>query len=117
MAPNETTLAVNSRTGDSVFDVRMVRIDGPTMVRHYKAERPGMKVRLVSEHSSESVPIDCMKNFYTNRSNQLQSSKKVQELLTRDERFSMVRDSIPSHWEGLVGRGCCTSTSGLMIRG
>ena len=46
-----------------ITDVRMPRMDGPTMVRHLQAERPSIRVLLISGYSAESVPNDLMKDF------------------------------------------------------
>jgi two-component system, cell cycle sensor histidine kinase and response regulator CckA len=53
----------NERIDLVISDIRMPRMDGPTMVRHLQAERPDVKVSLISGYSAESVPIDLIRDF------------------------------------------------------
>jgi two-component system cell cycle sensor histidine kinase/response regulator CckA len=53
----------NERIDLVITDIRMPRMDGPTMVRHLQTERPDIKVLLISGHRAESVPNDLRKNF------------------------------------------------------
>jgi two-component system, cell cycle sensor histidine kinase and response regulator CckA len=41
----------NDRIDLVIADIRMPRMDGPTMARQLQAERPGMKVLLISGYS------------------------------------------------------------------
>ena len=79
----------NGRIDLIVADIRMPRIDGPTMVRQLQAERPGMKVLLISGYSPESVPSDLMKDFLHKPFLPAAIEQKVQEMLARDEALSI----------------------------
>ena len=79
----------NGRIDLVIADVRMPKVDGPTMVRLLQAKRPGMKVLLISGDSAESVPNDSMKNFLHKPFPPAAIAQKVQELLARDEALSI----------------------------
>ena len=79
----------NGRIDLVISDVRMPKVDGPTMVRLLQAKRPGMKVLLISGDSAESVPNDSIKNFLQKPFPPAAIEKKVQEMLARDEALSI----------------------------
>jgi CheY-like chemotaxis protein len=64
-----------------IADVRMPRMDGPTVVRHLQAERPGIKVLLISVYPAESVPNGLKEDFLPFLPAAI--AQKVQEMLTR----------------------------------
>jgi two-component system cell cycle sensor histidine kinase/response regulator CckA len=74
----------NGRIDLVISDVRMPKVDGPTMVRLLRAKRPGMKVLLISGDSAESVPNDSRKNFLHKPFPPAAIEQKVQEMLARD---------------------------------
>jgi DNA-binding NtrC family response regulator len=67
-------------------------MDGPTMARQLQAERPGMKVLLISGYSAESVPNDLTKDFLHKPFLPAAIEQKVQEMLARDEAISPVEE-------------------------
>jgi two-component system, cell cycle sensor histidine kinase and response regulator CckA len=75
----------NGRVDLVIADVRMPKVDGPTMVRFLQAKRPGMKVLLISGDSAESLPNDSKKNFLHKPFAPAAIEPKVQEILARDE--------------------------------
>jgi len=79
----------NGRIDLVISDVRMPKVDGPTMVRLLQAKRPGMKVLLISGDSAQSVPNDWMKNFLHKPFPPAAIEQKVQEMLARDEALSI----------------------------
>jgi two-component system, cell cycle sensor histidine kinase and response regulator CckA len=79
----------NERIDLVMADIQMPRMDGPTMVRHLQAERPGMEVLLISGYSAESVPNDLMKDFLHKPFVPGAIEQKVQEMLVRDEALSI----------------------------
>ena len=81
----------NDRIDLVIADVRMPKMDGPTMVRHLQTERPGMKVLLISGYLTESVPNDLMKNFLHKPFLPAAIEQKVQDILTRDEALVLRR--------------------------
>ena len=81
----------NERIDLVITDIRMPRMDGPTMVRHLQAERPGMEVLLISGYSAESVPNDLMKDFLHKPFLPAAIEQKVQEMLAREEPISAVK--------------------------
>ena len=72
-----------------ISDVRMPKVDGPTMVRLLQTKRPRMKVLLISGDSAQSVPNDWMKNFLHKPFPPAAIEQKVQEMLARDEALSI----------------------------
>jgi two-component system, cell cycle sensor histidine kinase and response regulator CckA len=80
----------NKRIDLVIADIRMPRMDGPTMVRQLQAERPGMKVLLISGYSVESVPTDLMEDFLHKPFLPAAIEQKVQEMLTREKGISQV---------------------------
>jgi len=74
----------NGRIDLVISDVRMPKMDGPEMVRHIQAERPGIKVLLISAYSTESVPPDLSKDFLAKPFLPAAIEKKVQEMLAGD---------------------------------
>ena len=74
----------NGRIDLVISDVRMPKVDGPTMVRLLQAKRPGMKVLLISGDSAESLPNDSRKNFLHKPFPPAAIEQKVQEMLARD---------------------------------
>src|SRR6516164_8033480 len=52
----------NERIDLVISDVRMPKMDGPEMVSRIQAERPGIKILLISAYSTESVPPDLSKD-------------------------------------------------------
>jgi two-component system, cell cycle sensor histidine kinase and response regulator CckA len=74
-----------------IADIRMPKMDGPTMVRHLQAERPGMKVLLISGYSADSVPNDLMKDFLHKPFLPAAIEQKVQEMLAREKAISAAR--------------------------
>ena len=64
-----------------IADVRMPKLDGPTMVRLLQAKRPGMKVLLISGDSPESLPNASKKNFLHKPFLPNAIEQKVQEIL------------------------------------
>ena len=79
----------NGRIDLVIADVRMPKVDGPTMVRLLQAKRPGMKVLLISGDSAESLPNDSKKNFLHKPFPPAAIEQKVQEILARDEALSI----------------------------
>jgi DNA-binding NtrC family response regulator len=79
----------NGRIDLVIADVRMPKVDGPTMVRLPQAKRPGIKVLLISGDSAESLPNDSKKNFLHNPFPPAAIEQKVQEMLARDEALSI----------------------------
>jgi len=75
----------NGRIDLVISDVRMPKVEGPTMVRLLAAKRPGMKVLLISGDSAESVPNGWMKNFLHKPFPPAAIEQRVQEMLARDE--------------------------------
>jgi DNA-binding NtrC family response regulator len=67
-----------------VSDVRMPKMDGPEMVSHLQAERPGTKVLLISAYSTDSLPPDLKEDFLPKPFLPAAIEKKVQEILARD---------------------------------
>jgi two-component system, cell cycle sensor histidine kinase and response regulator CckA len=82
----------NDRIDLVIADIRMPRMDGPTMARQLQAERPGMKVLLISGYSAESVPNDLTKDFLHKPFLPAAIEQKVQEMLARDEAISPVEE-------------------------
>ena len=68
-----------------ISDVRMPKVDGPTMVRLLQAKRFYMRVLLISAYSFESIPNDWMKNFLHKPFLPAAIEQKVQEMLACDE--------------------------------
>jgi len=85
----------NGRIDLVIADVRMPKVDGPTMVRLLQAKRPGMKVLLISGYSAESVPNDSMKNFLHKPFPPAAIEQKVQEMLAHDEALSIPTKANP----------------------
>ena len=75
-----------------IADIRMPRVDGPTMVRHLQAERPGMKVLLISGYPGESVPNELTRDFLPKPFRPAAIEQKVHEMLARDEAMSPVEE-------------------------
>lgn len=75
-----------------IADIRMPRMDGPTMVRQLQAERPGMKVLLISGYSAESVPNDLTKDFLHKPFLPAAIEQKVQAMLAREKEISPVEE-------------------------
>jgi CheY-like chemotaxis protein len=71
----------NERIDLVIADIQMPRMNGPTMVRHLQAERPDIKVLLISGHRAESVPNDLRKNFLPFLPAAI--GQKVQQMLAR----------------------------------
>jgi len=74
----------NGRIDLVISDVRMPKVDGPTMVRLLQAKRPGMKVLLISGNSADS-----RKNFLHKPFPPAAIEQKAQEMLARDEALSI----------------------------
>ena len=74
-----------------IADIRMPKMDGPTMVRHLQAERPEMKALLISGYSVESVPNDLMKDFLHKPFLPAAIEQKVEEILAREKAISAAR--------------------------
>ena len=86
----------NGRIDLVIADVRMPKVDGPTMVRLLQAKRPGMKVLLISGDSAESLPNDSRKNFLHKPFPPAVIEQKVQEILARDKALGIpARPSVP----------------------
>ena len=81
-----------------ISDVRMPKVDGPTMVRLLQAKRPTMKVLLISGDPAESVPNDWKKNFLPKPFLPAVIEQKVQEMLA-----SMKHLGIPTKPTGVLG--------------
>jgi len=81
----------NERIDLVISDIRMPRMDGPTMVRHLQAERPNVEVLLISGYSAETVPNDLMKDFLHKPFLPAAIEQKVQEMLSREKAISMVK--------------------------
>ena len=79
----------NGRIDLVISDVRMPKVDGPTMVRLLQTKPPGMKVLLISGDSAESLPNDSRKNFLHKPFPPAAIEQKVQEMLARDEALSI----------------------------
>jgi len=79
----------NGRIDLVISDVRMPKVDGPTMVRLLQAKRPAMKVLLISGDSAESLPNDSRKNFLHKPFPPAAIEQKVQEMLARNEALSI----------------------------
>lgn len=71
----------NHRIDLVITDIWMPRMDGPTMVRHLQAERPDIKVLLISGHWAESVPNDLRKKFLPFLPAAI--GQKIQQMLAR----------------------------------
>jgi CheY-like chemotaxis protein len=67
-----------------ISDVRMPKMNGPEMVNRIRAERPGIKVLLISAYPTESVPPDVAEDFLAKPFLPAAIEKKVQEMLARD---------------------------------
>ena len=80
-----------------IADVRMPKVDGPTMVRLLQAKRPSMKALLISGDSAESVPNDWKKNFLPKPFLPAVIEQKVQEMLA-----SMKHLGIPTKPNGVL---------------
>ena len=81
-----------------IADVRMPKVDGPTMVRLLQAKRPSMKVLLISGDSAESVPNDWKRNFLPKPFLPAVIEQKVQEMLA-----SMKHLGIPTKANSVLG--------------
>ena len=79
----------NGRIDLVISDVRMPKVDGPTMVRLLQTKSPGMKVLLISGDSAESLPNDSRKNFLHKPFSPAVIEQKVQEMLAPDEALSI----------------------------
>ena len=79
----------NGRIDLVISDVRMPKVDGPTMVRLLQAKRPAMKVLLISGDSAESLPNDSRKNSLHKPFPPAAIEQKVQEMLARNEALSI----------------------------
>ena len=79
----------NGRIDLVISDVRMPKVDGPTMVRLLQTKPPGMKVLLISGDSAESLPNDSRKNFLHKPFLPAIIEQKVREMLARDEALSI----------------------------
>jgi CheY-like chemotaxis protein len=66
-----------------VSDVRMPKVDGPEMVSRLQAERPGIRVLLISAYSAESVPPDLTEDFLAKPFLPAAIEKKVQEMFAQ----------------------------------
>ena len=88
----------NGRIDLVISDIRMPKVDGPTMVRLLQAKRPSMKVLLISGDSAESVPNDWKKNFLHKPFLPAVIEQKVQEMLA-----SMKHLGIPTNPNGVLG--------------
>ena len=92
----EDGLTVSRKFNDQIdlviADIRMPRVDGPTMVRHLQAERPGMKVLLISGYPGESVPNELTRDFLPKPFRPAAIEQKVHEMLARDEAMSPVEE-------------------------
>jgi len=86
----------NGRIDLVIADVRIPKVDGPTMVRLLQAKRPGMKVLLISGDSAESLPNDSKKNFLHKPFPPAVIEQKVQEILARDKALGIpARPAVP----------------------
>jgi DNA-binding NtrC family response regulator len=74
-----------------IADVRMPKVDGPTMAHQLQAERPGIQVLLMSGYSTESVPNDLIKDFLHKPFLPVAVEQKVREMLARDDGISTER--------------------------
>jgi two-component system cell cycle sensor histidine kinase/response regulator CckA len=81
----------NERIDLVISDIRMPKMDGPTMVRHLQADRPDVKVSLTSGYSDESVPNDLMKDFLHKPFLPTVIEQKVHELLACEKAISTVK--------------------------
>jgi len=79
----------NERIDLVITDIRMPRMDGPTMVRHLQAERPDIKVLLISGHRAESIPNDLRMNFLPFLPAAI--GQKVQQMFARKKVISPVK--------------------------
>jgi CheY-like chemotaxis protein len=71
-----------------VSDVRMPKMNGPEMVCRLQAERPGIRVLLISGYFTETVAPDLRAEFLPKPFLPGAIEKKVQEMLARDPVFS-----------------------------
>ena len=91
-----------------ISDVRMPKVDGPTMVSLLQAKRPAMKVLLISGDSAQSVPNDSMKTFLHKPFPPAAIEQKVHEMLARDVAFSIPTkaNAAPGMSPNDIGRNC-----------
>jgi CheY-like chemotaxis protein len=67
-----------------ISDVGMPKMDGPEMVGCLQAERPGIKVLLISAYATDSIRPDLTQDFLAKPFLPAAVQKKVQEMFARD---------------------------------
>jgi CheY-like chemotaxis protein len=77
--------AFSGRIDLVVSDVRMPKMDGPEMVSRLRAERPGIKILLMSAYFTQSLPSDTTEEFLAKPFLPADIEKKVQEMLAPDQ--------------------------------